>query len=244
MFPLWYKQKRCSHQRIGEKVSPHRQFAFKRQNFVGLLCLGGLADHEVSHCLESRDHGAQLDLLIGSWGEPVSEEVTRDKSKSNISQHLYAFMILMCYVLHEWSHLLNVSQLDEQTNPNSRRKVHLKGGVKEKLIFRHLSSIKLLKDFEVAKDHQQILILKTLGGKKATFIISQGHYLKPLLSEHVHDQHYYASKGNCIKQSKSKWTRVQLRSGGSPARHFKVMRHSTHKPPTHLTVVIKLGALV
>lgn len=100
--------------------------------------LWGLADHKVSHCLESCNHGAQLDLLIGSRGEPVSEETTRD-------EHLDAFMIfyfqlLVCNVSisfllmlvyerkREWSHLLNVGQLDEQTDPNSWRKVHLKGG--------------------------------------------------------------------------------------------------------------------
>lgn len=50
-----------------------------------LLYLWGLADHEVSHSLESCDHGAQLDLLIGSWGEPVPERrqhINKTKNKT------------------------------------------------------------------------------------------------------------------------------------------------------------------
>ncbi len=50
---------------------------------------------------------------------------------------------------HERFHLLNVSQLDEQTNPNSWRKVHLKRGEKKNIQI--LVQYQLLKDFEVAK---------------------------------------------------------------------------------------------
>lgn len=49
--------------------------------------LRGFADHCVSHCLESCNHGAQLDLFISSRGEPVSVEMMFRKKK-----HTFFFM--------------------------------------------------------------------------------------------------------------------------------------------------------
>lgn len=50
-----------------------------KKTIVALLYLRCFADHELSHCLESCNHGAQLDLLAGSRCKPMSEEMKHEQ---------------------------------------------------------------------------------------------------------------------------------------------------------------------
>lgn len=59
---------------------------------------------------------------------------------------------------HKWFNLLNVSQLDEQTNPNSWRKVHFKVGNKRQKIDTFL--LKYWNILKLQKAHEQMQILK------------------------------------------------------------------------------------
>lgn len=61
----------------------------------------------------------------------MSEKMTHDESKNKISEHLDAagtstnfHAIVINERRNKGSHLLDVSQLDEQTHSNSWRKVH------------------------------------------------------------------------------------------------------------------------